>query len=61
MCKIVIELFLNDDFVLNIHVWEWDLYSWCSMHKSEPNTLNHFKDNFGLKFSSKFYMIIDAY
>ena len=32
-----------------------------SVHVSEPNTLNHFKDNFRLKFSNKFHMIIDAY
>jgi hypothetical protein len=31
------------------------------VHESEPNTLNHFKDNFRLTFSSKFYMIIGAY
>jgi hypothetical protein len=31
------------------------------MHENDLNTLNHILDNFRLKFSNKFYMIIDAY
>jgi hypothetical protein len=29
------------------------------MHKSEPNTLNHFQGKFRLNFSNKFSVIID--
>ena len=31
------------------------------MKKSEPNTIHYFQDNFRLKFSSKFFVIIDVY